>query len=71
MRSRVEREITKSGIAAKPHLIDIHTFHSYAYDYLGEMGLGYEIAGNNMLRYSIFRSFQDDKAFNYSIAPGA
>lgn len=66
MRSRVDQAIKKSGVKAKPYLIDIHTFHSYAFDYLGEMGLGYELAGNNMLRYSIFRSFQNDKVFNYT-----
>ena len=66
MRIRVDQEIKRSGVKAKPHLIDIHTFHSYAYDYLGEMGLGYELTGNNMLRYSVFRSFQKDKAFNYT-----
>ncbi len=67
MRSRVDQAIKKSGIGAKPYLIDINTFHSYAYDYLGEAGLGYELASNNMLRYSIFRSFQNDKAFNYTV----
>ncbi len=66
MRERVNSAIAKSEIKAKPYLIDIHTFHSYAFDYLGELGLGYEIASNNMLRYSIFKSFQSDKAFNYS-----
>ena len=66
MRQRVDQAIKKDGVKAKPYLIDIHTFHSYAYDYLGEMGLGYELASNNMLRYSIFRSFQNDKAFNYT-----
>lgn len=66
MRQRVDQAIKNEGVKAKPYLIDIHTFHSYAYDYLGDMGLGYELASNNMLRYSIFRSFQNDKAFNYT-----
>jgi DNA helicase-2/ATP-dependent DNA helicase PcrA len=66
MRSRIDEKIKESKINAKPYLIDVHTFHSYAYEYLGEMGLGYEITSNNMLRYSIFKSFQTDKAFNYS-----
>lgn len=67
MRKRIDEEIAKAGLKAKSYLIDVHTFHSYAYDYLGETGLGYELASNNMLRYSVFRSFQNDSAFNYSL----
>ena len=66
MRKRIDDEIAKEGLKAKSYLIDVHTFHSYAYDYLGETGLGYELASNNMLRYSVFRSFRNDSAFNYS-----
>ena len=66
MRSRIDEEIKTAGIDAKPYLIDVHTFHSYAYDYLSRMGLGYELAGSNMLRYSVYKSFMKDNAFNYS-----
>ena len=67
MRKRIDYEIANAGLKAKSYLIDVHTFHSYAYDYLGETGLGYELASNNRLRYSVFRSFQNDRAFNYSL----
>ena len=56
MRSRIDEEIKTAGIDAKPYLIDVHTFHSYAYDYLSRLGLGYELAGSNMLRYSVYKS---------------
>ena len=65
MKERIEEEINDAGISAKPYLIDVHTFHSYAYDYLSKMGLSYELAGSNMLRYSVYRSFMSDNAFNY------
>ncbi|MGC8730579.1 MAG: UvrD-helicase domain-containing protein, partial [Candidatus Micrarchaeia archaeon] len=65
MRKRINEEIEKKHIDAKAYLIEVHTFHSYAYNYLSSMGLGYELASNNMLRYSIFKSFKDDNAFNY------
>ena len=65
MRDRINDEIKNTGIEAKPYLIDVHTFHSYAYDYLSRMGLGYELASSNMLRYSVYKSFINDNAFNY------
>jgi DNA helicase-2/ATP-dependent DNA helicase PcrA len=50
---------------AKPHKIDVHTFHSYAYSYLQDHGEPSDHAGNNVIRYSIFKSFEKNKAFNY------
>ena len=47
--------------------IPIHTFHSFAYDYLTSAGLIPEnIAGNNLLRYSILESLDSNKALNYT-----
>ena len=66
MRERISNTIKESKIDAKPYLISVHTFHSYAYEYLEGMDVGEGIIGNNALRYSIFRSFQDDNAFNYT-----
>ncbi len=66
MRERISNVIKENKISAKPYLISVHTFHSYAYEYLEEMDVGQGIIGNNALRYSIFRSFQDDNAFNYT-----
>lgn len=47
--------------------INIHTFHSYAYNYLLDNGLiSGDIIGNNILRFSILESFENNKALNYS-----
>jgi len=47
--------------------LNIHTFHSFAYNYLVDAGLVTgDIVGNNVMRYSILGSFENNKAFNYS-----
>ncbi|CAE6492555.1 UvrD-helicase domain-containing protein [Candidatus Nitrosotenuis uzonensis] len=47
--------------------LNIHTFHSFAYNYLVDAGLVTgDIVGNNVMRYSILGSFESNKAFNYS-----
>ncbi len=65
MRQRVSKSVKASGISAKPQNIDIHTFHSYAFDYLQERGEDREVATNNYTRYSIYRSFKELGALNY------
>ena len=65
MRKRINDEISGRGLSVNPDLIEIHTFHSYAFNYLNGMGLEFEIASNNLLRYSILTSFLEDEAFNY------
>ncbi|MGB6462837.1 MAG: ATP-dependent DNA helicase [Nitrosotalea sp.] len=46
--------------------LNIHTFHSFAYNYLVDAGLTTrEIIGNNAMRFSILESFEKSKAFNY------
>ena len=65
MRQRVSKSVKASGISAKPQNIDIHTFHSYAFDYLQERGEEREVATNNYTRYSIYRSFKELGALNY------
>jgi ATP-dependent exoDNAse (exonuclease V) beta subunit len=47
--------------------LNIHTFHSFAYNYLVDSGLVTgDIVGNNVMRYSILGSFENNRAFNYS-----
>ncbi|HSA97886.1 MAG TPA: ATP-dependent helicase, partial [Candidatus Nitrosotenuis sp.] len=47
--------------------MNIHTFHSFAYNYLVDSGLvAGDIAGNNVMRYSILGSFENNNAFHYS-----
>ena len=65
MRQRISKAVRESGIVAKPQNIDIHTFHSYAFDYLQERGEEREVATNNYTRYSIYRSFKNLEAMNY------
>jgi DNA helicase-2/ATP-dependent DNA helicase PcrA len=46
--------------------INIHTFHSFAYNYLLDAGLiSGDIVGNNLMRFSILNSFEQNKALNY------
>ena len=46
--------------------INIHTFHSFAYNYLVDAGLiSGDIVGNNLMRFSILNSFEKNKALNY------
>ncbi|MCX6818434.1 MAG: ATP-dependent DNA helicase [Candidatus Aenigmarchaeota archaeon] len=46
--------------------LNVHTFHSFAYNYLIDAGfITGDIIGNNVLRFSILKSFEDNKAFNY------
>ena len=46
--------------------ISIHTFHSFAYNYLRDQGkISGDIVGNNNLRFSILKSFEQNNALNY------
>ena len=57
-----ERKIPISKILK----IKIHTFHSFALQYLKEVGLiSGNIIGNNFLRFSILESFVANQALNY------
>ncbi len=68
MRERIikalHREKTLSSM--QPGKIGVYTFHGYAYSYLEELGIGRELSGNNALRYSIYKSFKESDALNYS-----
>jgi len=46
--------------------INIHTFHSFAYNYLLDAGIiSGDIVGNNLMRFSILNSFESNHALNY------
>ena len=46
--------------------INIHTFHSFAYNYLLDAGIiSGDIVGNNLMRFSILNSFEQNQALNY------
>jgi DNA helicase-2/ATP-dependent DNA helicase PcrA len=66
MRERIESKIKQAGLKnVRPSEIAVHTFHSYALDYLTSVDRDYQIIGNNVIRYSIYKSFQKSKALNY------
>jgi DNA helicase-2/ATP-dependent DNA helicase PcrA len=47
--------------------LNIHTFHSFAYNYLIDSGsISGDIVGNNVMRFSLVKSFEKNNAFNYS-----
>ncbi len=48
--------------------VNVTTFHGFANNYLIDAGIssGETISSDNLLRYSIFESLINDKAFNYS-----
>jgi len=58
----IEKKIPDSQIMK----LHIHTFHSFAYNYLVDNGfVTGDIVGNNLMRYSILESFEKNRALNY------
>jgi DNA helicase-2/ATP-dependent DNA helicase PcrA len=45
--------------------LTISTFHSFCNTYFSEQGKEYELVSNNFIRFSIFKSFERNDAFNY------
>jgi len=66
MNEKIYKTALERGIKINVNDLAIHTFHSYAYDYLQNMGEEYNVVSNNMLRFSIFKTFEKLNAFNYS-----
>jgi len=68
MRNKVASAISDTPELSekRPAKIGIYTFHGYANSYLEEVGMNRELLGNNALRYSIYKSFRESNAFNYS-----
>ncbi len=67
MRERINETVKESKLNIKTNKITVNTFHSYAYSYLKEINEAKNIAGNNMIRYSILKSFINSNAFTYSL----
>jgi DNA helicase-2/ATP-dependent DNA helicase PcrA len=59
-------DLVDYGIKVNLNDLAIHTFHSYAYDYLKNKGEEYNVISNNILRFSIFKTFEKLNVFNYS-----
>jgi len=67
MLSRISEKMLKNGIEPyRAYNMEISTFHSYAFRYLGSKGINLTMASNNLIRYAIYRSFKKEKALNYS-----
>lgn len=67
MRHRIAQKVKKENLnKVKLNEISIHTFHSYALDYLTDIEKEYQIIGNNAMRYSIYKNFERSRALNYS-----
>jgi len=66
MRNMISEIAKNNGLNIKMHDLSIHTFHSYALDYLESIEHEYKVLGNNVLRFSIFKTFEKLHAFNYS-----
>ncbi|MGC8497343.1 MAG: UvrD-helicase domain-containing protein [Thermoplasmata archaeon] len=67
MKKRISDQIRDNNVPANASKIAVHTFHSYALDYLTHLGFNYELVSGNVLRYSIYKYFQENKVFNYSL----
>ncbi len=67
MREKIRQKASEKGIGFERLAgLNISTFHSYALDYLQMSGNEYEVLGNNAMRFSVYKSFRANKAFNYS-----
>lgn len=67
MHDRINELIEKDEkLKGKIYNIMISTFHSYAFNYLQSKGYDYELVSNNFMRFSIYRSFSQSNALNYS-----
>lgn len=57
----------RDKFSAQVKKVHIHTFHSFAYERLVDTGQIDEMAvDENRIRYSVYKSFKDNEAFNYS-----
>ncbi|MGC8581817.1 MAG: UvrD-helicase domain-containing protein [Thermoplasmata archaeon] len=66
MSEKIYKTALEKDIKINLNDLAIHTFHSYAYDYLESIGEEYNVISNNILRFSIFKTFEKLNAFNYS-----
>ncbi|MGC8495689.1 MAG: UvrD-helicase domain-containing protein [Candidatus Micrarchaeia archaeon] len=65
MRSKIVQIAKEKGVDIKISDLAVHTFHSYALEYLQNVDRDYKVLGNNALRFSIFKTFEKLKALNY------
>jgi len=62
LEARIVKEIKKIGLEVDFSKLNVHTFHSYALDYVDED----EVVSSNMLRYSIYQYLKEHEILNYS-----
>ena len=61
MEQRILSLLEENKIKTDVSKLNIHTFHSYALDYLNQE----EVISSNLLRYSIFRYLKENEVLNY------
>lgn len=61
LEARIIKEIKKIGLEIDFAKLNVHTFHSYALDYVDED----EVVSSNMLRYSIYQYLKEHQILNY------
>ncbi len=64
LEGRIIEEIKNIGLEVDFSKINVHTFHSYALDYVDEE----EVVSSNMLRYAIYQYLKEKEILNYADA---
>ncbi len=63
----IDELVENDKVNSEAKNIAVHTFHSYAYSYLKDIGKAKTISTNNRIRYSILKSFLKSSALTYSV----
>lgn len=62
LEERIIKQIKEIGLSVDSAEVNVHTFHSYALDYVDES----EIVSSNMLRYAIYQYLKEKEILTYS-----
>ena len=66
MFEKIGQKLKENGLEiSKINGITISTFHSFCNSYFSQEGKEYELVSNNFIRFAIFKSFENNNAFNY------
>ncbi|MCL4373159.1 ATP-dependent helicase [Candidatus Parvarchaeota archaeon] len=66
MFEKISQKLKESNLEiSRINGITISTFHSFCNSYFSEQEKEYELVSNNFIRFSIFKSFENNNAFNY------
>ncbi len=66
MFDKISLKLKENGMeGSRINGLTISTFHSFCNLYFSEQGKEYELVSNNFIRFSIFKSLENNSAFNY------